>query len=219
MKKILTILLLALFCFSLTSCGAIEALSYTVSGEMIEPAEGFSRGKEDGTLIYKNNRYILIQELNGDCEIAITKEDILLGQSSNFPFFPNSSYYTSTDEAPSFIMGAPGSVMEGTFVYLREDLYSDPIAYVLTDSFYEFEFASAFIKTDKVDYDRHIAREKYTKTVTVDFCVKAIPAISARKRIYLIDNAWYCVEVDVAYQLSDEFVSKLIDEDIISQAH
>ena len=94
-----------MFCFSLVSCSAIEALKYSVSGDIIDPADGFSRGDEEGTLIYNNNKYILVQELNGDCEIDITQNDILLGQTSNFPFFPNSYYYVNLDENPSFIMG------------------------------------------------------------------------------------------------------------------
>ena len=215
MKKILKIVILILFCFSLTSCSAIEALKYSISGNIIDPAYGFSRGEEEGTLIYQSNKYILVQELSGDCEINITKEDILLGQTSNFPFFPNSYYYVKTDENPSFIMGGTASAMQGNFVYLREDLYNAGIVYEINDSF-EFEFASAFIKTDKVDYDHHIAREKYTKFAIVDFYVKDIPIITAHKRIYLIDNTWYCVEVDVAYELSDEFVRKLIEEGIIN---
>lgn len=217
MKKTLTIVIFILFCFSLTSCSAIEALKYSISGNIIDPADGFSRGEEEGILIYQNNKYILVQELSGDCEINITKEDILLGQTSNFPFFPNSYYYVKTDENPSFIMGGTAFAMQGTFVYWREDLYSDTIVYVLNSSSFEFEFKSAFIKTDKVNYDHHIAREKYTKSAIVDFYVKDIPIITARKRIYLIDNTWYCVEVDVAYQLSDEFVCKLTESGIINQ--
>ena len=217
MKKILTIVIFILFCFSLTSCSAIEALKYSISGNIIDPADGFSRGEEEGTLIYQNNKYILVQELNGDCEIDITKEDILLGQTSNFPFFPNSYYYVKTDKNPSFIMGGTSSAMQGNFVYLREDLYSDTIVCVLNGGSFEFEFTSAFIKTDKADYDHHIAREKYTKSAIVDFYVKDIPIITARKRIYLIDNVWYCVEVGVAYQLSDEFVCKLTEAGIINQ--
>ena len=215
MKKVLTIIFLILFCFSFVSCSAIDALKYSISRDIIDPADGFSRGEEEGTLVYKDSKYILVQELNGDCEIDITDDDILIGQTSNFPFFPNSYYYVKQDEDPSFITGGTSSARKGTFIYLKEDLYSDTIVYILNDSSFEFEFTSAFVKTDKVDYDHHIAREKYTKFAIVDFYMKDIPMITARKRIYLIDNKWYCVEVDVAYQLSDEFVSRLIAEEII----
>ena len=215
MKKILAIVFLILFCFSLASCSAIEALKYSISGDIIDPAAGFSCGEEEGTFIYKNNKYILVQELNGYCEIDITQNDILLGQTSNFPFFPNSYYYVNSDENPSFIMGGTSAGMTGSFVYLREDLYNAGIVYEINNSF-KFEFKSAFITTDKVDYDHHITREKYTKQAIVDFYAKDIPIITARKRIYLIDNAWYCVEVDVAYQLSDEFVYQLTEEGIIN---
>ena len=219
MKKILSIAIVILFCFSLASCSAVEALKYSVSGNMIDPVDGFSRGEEEGTLIYQNNKYILVQELSGDCEIDITKEDILLGQTSNFPFFANSYYYVKTDKDPSFIMGGTSSAMQGTFVYLREDLYSDTIVCVLNGGSFEFEFTSAFLGTDKVDYDHYIAREKYTKSATVDFYMKDIPMITAHKSIYLIDNVWYCVDVDVAYQLPDEFVSKLTEAGMINDCY
>jgi hypothetical protein len=215
MKKILVIVILTLFCFSLVSCSVIEALKDSISGDIIDPADNFSRGAEKGTLIYKNNNYILVQELGGYCEIDITQDDILLGQTSNFPFFPNSYYYVNPGENPSFIMGGTSAGVIGSFVYLREDLYNAGVVYEINDSF-EFEFTSAFMITDKVDYDHHITREKYTRQAKVDFYVKDIPTILACKRIYLIDNTWYCVEVDVAYQLSDEFVYQLTEEGIIN---
>lgn len=215
MKKILTIVTAMLLCCSFTACSAVEALQYSISGDIIDPVDGFSNGAEDGTLTYRNTKYVLVQELNGDCEIDIIKEDILLGQTSNFPFFPNTYYYVETDENPSFIMGGNSAAMIGTFVYLREDLYNAGIVYAINDSF-EFEFASAFIKTDKVDYDRHITGAEYTKFATVAFHVKDIPTIFACKDIYLIDGTWYCVEVGAAYQLADEFVRQLTAEGIIS---
>ena len=216
MKRIFTMSLFILFCFLLTSCATIEAIKYSISGDIIDPVDGFSSGEEKGTLIYKENKYICVQEIGGDCGIDITEEDILLGYSSNFPFFQDSYYYVNAEENPTFIMGGTSSDMLGTFVYLREDLYSDGIVYVLNDSSFEFEFSTAFIKTDKVDYDVHVAKNKYTKVEAVDFYIKGIPIITVNKRIYLIDNTWYCVKADAAYQLSDELVSKLIEKGIIN---
>ncbi len=132
--------ILILFCFSLTSCAAIDALKYSISGDIIDPVDGFSRGTEKDTLTYKDNNYILVQEIAGDCDIYITKEDILLGLSSNYPFFPCSCYYVGTDENPSYIIGT-NSANKGTCVYLREDIYSNDIVYVLNDSSFEFVFA------------------------------------------------------------------------------
>lgn len=216
MKKIITVFLLILMCFSLTSCAvvdAFDALKYSISGEIIDPVDGFSIGEEKGVLIYKENKYILVEEINGDCECDIADEDILLGQSSNFPFFPNYSYYASGDELPLFIMGGPRYT--ATFVYLREDIYNNDLVYVLQNTNYEFEMSSAFIKTDKVDYDNHIMKDKFTKAVLLEFVMKDISRIKVVRRIYLIDNIWYCVEQDASYELSDEFVHKLIKSGVI----
>ena len=58
-------------------------------------------------------------------------------------------------------------------------------------------------------------KDKFTKVVRVEFVMKDIPRIRAVRRIYLIDNIWYCVEQDVYYELSDEFVSELIKSGVI----
>ena len=91
MKKLVLIVTVLFLCVNLSSCGIWEELSYSISGEILEPVDGFSRGSEKGTLVFCGNKYILIDELNGEFQFDITKEDILLGQSSNFPFFPASS--------------------------------------------------------------------------------------------------------------------------------
>ena len=171
--------ILILFCFSLTSCEVIELLKYSITGDIIDPAEGFSDSEEKGTFIYNDNKYILVREIYGECEIYVTEEHILLGYTSNFPIFPNCAYYTSKEENPSFIMG--GASYAATFVYLREDLYNSGIVYSLKDSSFDFEFASAFVKTDTINYDICIRGNKYAKAETVDFYVKDIPEIVASK--------------------------------------
>ena len=215
MKRIVVMAFAVLFCLSLTSCSVVNELKYAVSGDIVEPVEGFSRGEEKGTLIYKGNTYILASEINGSCDIDITKEDILLGYTSNFPFFSYSYYYARTDENPSFIVGGTNSYKIGTFVYLREDISSRDIVYVFNDSSFEFSFSSAFVKTDEVDYDVYIPKKKYTKVAKVEFYMKEIPSIVVCKQIYMIDDTWYCVEVDAAYQLSEEFVRALTENGTI----
>ena len=205
MKRLLTITILIMFCLSLTSCELVEAfkaLKGTITGEIVDSADGFERGEDYSTLIYKNNKYILVEEINGETNAYIQGEDVYLGYSSNFPFFPGFMYYTSTDENPKFICS-------DHFVYLREDIYNNGIIYVLEDSSYEFEFSSAFIKTDAVNYSDHVADKNYTEYKKVNFYMKDIPEIAAEKEIYLIGNTWYNIEKDEAYQLSDEFSQEL----------
>ncbi len=210
MKRLLVISILVLFCLSLTSCQIIDLLSYSISGELIDPVESFSDGEENGTFIYKGNKYVYVRELNGDCRMDVPWDYILLGMRSNWPFFPNTQYLAPPVDDPSFITGA-----NGTFVYLREDLYHNDIIYVLNDTSFEFKFESVFVLTDEIDYDHHEASERCTRGAVVNFYMKDIPEIKVMKNIYLIDNVWYCVEYDVAYQLSDEFIAKLIEEEII----
>ena len=210
MKRLLVISILVLFCFSLTSCQIIDLLSYSITGELIAPVESFSDGEENGTFVYKGNKYVCVRELNGDCRMDVPWDYILLGMRSNWPLFPNTQYLALPVDNPSFITGA-----NGTFVYLREDLYYNDIIYVLNDTSFEFKFESAFVFTDKIDYDHHEASKRCAKGAVVNFYMKDIPEIKVMKNIYLIDNVWYCVEYDVAYQLSDEFIAKLIEEGII----
>ena len=212
MKRLLIITTLILLCLSLTSCELVDAFhaaKYAITGDIIEPADDFSTSDEKGTLIYKGNKYIYVDEIGGDCRINIPDDYIFLGYTSNFPFFPYSHYYGGKDENTEFICGFIGGAM-GTFVYLREDLYNNSITYVLNNSSFEFEFASAFIKTDKVNYDDHVIGKKYTRRETFNFYMKEIPVIEVCTEIYLIENTWYHFD-DTAYQLSDELVSKIME--------
>ena len=211
MKRLLAILVLILLCFSLTSCQVIKLLKHSITGELIDPVDGFSYGEEKGTFIYKGIKYVDVREINGDCRIATPWDYVLLGMRSNWPLFPATQYLVPPTDDPSFITNG-----YGTAVYLREDLYHSEIVYVLNDTSFEFKFEEAFVKTDKIDYDHHEASERCTKSAVVNFYMKDIPEIKVMKKIYLIDNVWYCVEYDVAYQLSDEFVTKLIEEKIIN---
>ncbi len=214
MKKILAVIILITLSVSLISCDAVYALKYSISGDFIDPVEGFSR-TEENVLIYKDNKYILIREIEGDCWIDITDEDILLGQQSLWPFFPNHSYYVNPGENPRFIMGGPASGNNGTYVFLREDIYNAGVTCAINDSSVEFEITTDFIKTDKVNYDDHIKTGSYTKELKIHFYVKDIPIITVKKSICLIDGVWYSVDIGDAYQLSDEFVDELIKEGII----
>ena len=200
MKRILTLIVCILMLFSLTSCSLIKKYKYSIH----DAVEGFSIDG-DGVLVYNDIKYYLVEETNGDCNVDIQGESIDLGWVSNFPF-PGFHFYTSTDEHPEFITGGPGSV-----AYLRADIYDNGIIYALEDDTFEFEFSSEFIKTDKVNHEKHVKKNKYTRKETITFYIKDIPEIKASKTIYLIDNVWYSIDkgAKIGYQLSDELVSKL----------
>lgn len=210
MKRLLAILVLILLCFSLTSCQVIKLLKHSITGELMDTVEGFSYGEENGTFIYKGNKYVCVWEINNDCRMTMQGDYIFLGMRSNWPLFPATQYFAPLVDNPSFITDG-----HGRNVYLREDLYHNDIVYVLNDNSFEFKFESAFVLTDKIDYDVDEAHDKSTKRAVFYFYMKDIPEINVMKNIYLIDSVWYCVEYDVAYQISDEFVAKLIDVGII----
>ncbi len=206
MKKLVLIVTVLFLCVNLSSCGIWEELSYAISGEILEPVDGFSRGSENGTLIFCGNKYILIDELNGDFQFYITKEDILLGLSSNFIFFPPSSYYATTKENPDYIAGG-NTVGFASFVFLREDLHQSRL-YVLEHTDCEFDFSSAFVETKAVSYERHVKRGRNEST-ELCFSVKDYPRLTAKINIYKIREKWYYIEQDGAYALSEDFLSAL----------
>ena len=184
MRKFVLIATILLICINLISCSAFTALSYTISGDIIDPVDGFSFGDDKGTLVLDGNNYILIEEFNGDFNFNITEEDVLLGQTSNFPFFPNFGYYANAAENAEYI--ASGNVIM-TCVYLREDLYQEPLCYVLQDIDYEFDFSSAFIKTEDVSYKKHIEGKEYHGT-NLYFYVKDYPRLIVELRICKISS-------------------------------
>lgn len=211
MRKFVLIATILLICINLISCSAFTALSYTISGDIIDPVDGFSFGDDKGTLVLDGNNYISIEEFNGDFNFNITEEDVLLGQTSNFPFFPNFFYYANAAENAEYI--ASGNVIM-TCVYLREDLYQEPLCYVLQDIDYEFDFSSAFIKTEDVSYKKHLEGKEYHGTILY-FYVKDYPRLIVELRICKINEKWYYVESDVAYELSQSFLSVLEENDLL----
>lgn len=214
MKKIVLIVTLFLICIGLLASGAVSALVYSISGAIIDPVEDFSRGNDKGTLIFGGDHYILIEDFYGEFDFNVTEEDLLLGEVSNFPFFPNFGYYANAAENAEYI--ASGSRSNGimTGVYLREDLYQSPLRYVLQDTDHEFDFSSAFIKTEDVSYKEHIEGKEYHST-DIHFYVKNYPRLTVELRIFKINEKWYCVEPDEAFALSEAFLKVLEENDLL----
>lgn len=212
MKRLVLLATTLLICANLISCAAFTALSYSISGDIIDPVGDFSFGDDKGTLVFDENNYILIEEFNGDFNFNITEDDVLLGQTSNFPFFPNFVYYANAAENAEYIASGSGSIM--TCVYLREDLYKEPLCYVLQDIDYEFDFSSAFTETSDVSYKTHVEGKRNYCT-DVNFYVDGYPRLTVSMRIYQIDEKWYIIENDEAYELSQSFLSVLEDNALL----
>ena len=215
MKKIVLLVTILLVCISLISCGdALRLLSYSISGNIMDPLGDFSRGIKKGTLVFGGKNYILIDELNGEFDFRITEEDILLGSTSNYPLFPSFGYYANTLENADYIAGGSLSNSTATFVYLREDLYSDSLHYVLRGTGYEFDFSSAFIKTEEVSYKKHI-EGKDTHGVRIYFYMKDYPRLTATIRICKINEKWYYVDPNAAFAASEDFLSVLEENNLL----
>ena len=186
-------------------------MSYSISGDIINPVEGFSRGNNKGTFVFGEDNYILIEEFNGKFYFDITEEDLLLGQTSNFPFFGNFGYYANSAENADYI--ASGSEIM-TCVYLRDDLYQAPLCYVLQDIDYEFDFSSTFIKTEDVSYKKHIEGKEYHGT-NLYFYVKDYPRLIVELSICKINEKWYYIEQDEAFALSEVFLNVLVENNLL----
>ncbi len=215
MKKIGLLVILFLVCIHLFSCSAFQALSYSISGDIIDPVEGFSRGEDKGTLLFGGNTYILIEEVNGEFSFPVTEEDLLLGETSNFPFFPNFGFYANAAENADYIASGSRSNDIMTCVYIREDLYQEPFCYVLQDTEYAFDFSSAFIKTEDVSYKKHLEGKAYHGT-TLYFYVKDYPRLIVELRICKINEKWYYIEYDEAFALSEEFLNVLVEKNLLT---
>ena len=214
MRKFILLAAMLALCIMLTSCSAVEALKYSISGDIIDPVGDFSRGSDKGVFVYDGNNYILIDEVSGNFDFDIVEEDILLGQTSNFPFFPNFGYYANAAENAEYIASGSRSNEIMTCVYLREDLYQEPLCYVLQDIDYEFDFSSTFIKTEDVSYKKHIEGKEYHGT-NLYFYVKDFPRLTAELRICKINEKWYHIEYDEAFALSEAFLNVLVENNLL----
>ena len=213
MKKLVLLSALLVICIMLTSCSAVEALKYSISGDIIDPVDDFSRGSDKDTFVFGGTDYILTDEMSGDFEVDITDEAVLLGQSSNFPFFPNTCYYAEKVEKPEYIT-AGGFDGPGTVVYLREDLYQTSLHYVLQDTDYEFDFSSAFVKTEEVSYKKHIEGKEFYGG-RINFYVKDFRRLTISLVICKINEKWYHIEYDEAFALTEEFLNVLMENDLL----
>ena len=212
MKKLVLIVVLLFVCINLVSCEIIYLLSYTISGDIMDPVDGFSRGSEDGVLVFGENEYILIEELNGDFSFFVSEDDLLLGQRCNFPFFPSAKFYANTEENADYI--AYGNYVL-TSVFLRKDLYKTPLYYVLQDTDYEFDFSTAFIKTEDVSYEKDIEGKESLYSEIISIYLKDYPRLVAEVRIYKINEKWYFIEYDKSFLVSEAFLSALIENDLL----
>ena len=213
MRKFILLAAMLALCIMLTSCSAVEALKYSISGDIIDPVDDFSRGGDKDTFVFGGNDYILIGEMSGDFEVDITDEDVLLGQTSNFPFFPNTCYYANKAEKPEYIT-AGGFDGPGDVVYLREDLYQTSLRYVLQDTDYEFDFSSAFVKTEEVSYKKHIEGKEFYGG-RINFYVKDFRRLTISLVICKINEKWYHIEHDEAFALTEEFLNVLMENDFL----
>ena len=116
MKRVILFMTVLVLGLNLISCSALRALSYSISGDIIDPMGDFSYGSEDGKLFFGGCNYILLDELAGEFEIDITDDDLFLGQTSNFPFFPNFGYYANAAENADYILGGAISGNTATVV-------------------------------------------------------------------------------------------------------
>ena len=73
MKKIVLVVILFLVCTNLVSCSVFNALSYSISGDIIDPVGDFSRGSDKGVFVYDGNNYILIDEVSGNFDFDIVE--------------------------------------------------------------------------------------------------------------------------------------------------
>lgn len=214
MKKIVLAAILSLVCKILVSCSVFNALSYSISGDIIDPVGDFSRGSDKGVFVYDGNNYILIDEVSGNFDFDIVEEDILLGQTSNWPFFPNFCYYANAIEKPEYIASGSASTNRMACVYLREDLYRSPLCYVLQGTNYEFDFSSAFVATEEVSYETHLEGKEYRGT-RLNFYVKDYPRLTVSLRICKINKKWYYIEHDKAFALSEAFLNVLVENNLL----
>ena len=214
MRKFILLAAMLALCIMLTSCSAVEALKYSISGDIIDPVGDFSRGSDKGVFVYDGNNYILIDEVSGNFDFDIVEEDILLGQTSNWPFFPNFFYYANAAENAEYIASGSRSNEIMTCVYLREDLYQEPLCYVLQDIDYEFDFSSAFVATEEVSYETHLEGKEYYST-RLNFYVKDYPRLTVSLEICKINEIWYYVEQDEAFALSEAFLNVLVENNLL----
>ena len=212
MKRTVLIASILAVCICLTSCGY---LAYSISGEIMDPVAGFARGSDDDTFVFGGKNYIKVDVPLYGFAFFVSREDVLLGQRSNFPFFANYEYYANATENPEYISCSAGGTL-ATAVYFREDLYQTPFSFVLAETDCEYDPESAFVKTEEVSYKNHIENNKYDDIVVFDSYLKGYPRLTLSTRIYKIGDKWYGTKNDEMFVLTEDFLSALAENDLLT---
>ena len=207
-KKFIIFFLILLIFFSLTSCSFINHL-YDMQGDL-------ARG-ENESLIYQNKVYYYTDQR---FEVRTNSDDIVveLGWQYAFPF-PDFHYFAFDNEDPLFIfMDNNKSSPYNKAVYVRENFELDDATFIVENTDIEITLSESMTKSDieitSSDFETtgaSIFRDLY-------LYLNNDPRIQIHVMgPYKYESAWYVNSGDGTWLLSDEFVSILIENDIISE--
>ena len=211
MKRLITILLVLIMTFSLSSCVFIEQLSWDKSKQYaVDPVDLDDNGHND-VLIYKNTYYYLDPRiyLNGSTEDL----EIISWNGLRFVIFYVHFYYSNTENNPDWIYNF--TISHGT--YLREGYDYKDKNFLLEGLDITFNYGDLFDEngqTDVVEYDIY-SDQRYINLVFEEH-----PELYLIMDLYCENGEWYGmfnIESNTyeKIKLSNELVAILLEKGLI----
>ena len=204
MKKLLWILFSCVILLSFSSCSLVERFA----GDMSQ-----LEYDEDGNLLYNGNVYYRADDRFG-VRTGENDKVIELGWQSQFPFFPDMHYYAFDEDNPLFIFCENGeSTLYTKGVYVRSDYDLYTQVYTVENSNIEIPLVSAMtqsdVETTAIDHKTYIYLKMF---------LKDDPRIQIElSGPYQYNDNWYFIHMGETWIISDEFVSMLIDNNIVGE--
>lgn len=195
-KRLVSLFLTVVLCFSATSCAFVEWIERDMHGEM---------SLYEGGVIYKGQKYI---STNSIFNIELETDDVKLGWVYNFPFNGTARYYSYTAENPLYIFCCTTGDYASK-VYLREDFDYEKESFVLEGTETEIKLAEAFVKSE------HELEANLLDKCQISLYLKDEPRLKADIYCHWSEGKWFFRSGGECYVLSDELAEILADEGFV----
>lgn len=192
MKKFVSSILFLVLCFLLTACN-INDTKYEKSDD-----------GETTALVYQNKKYYytdlfyVTEQLTVPCE-----GDIKIGENHY------ADYYSYASEEPIYIYGKPKSIS----LHFCEDYDYNTDIFVIDGTYIEIVFSDIFAESDYIERDTF---KKYDQEISIKLSSKLYPKLYTKMKVFLKNDVWYIAFNNKVYNISNRFLSLLIENEIIS---
>ena len=142
--------------------------------------------------------FYVTEQLTVPCE-----GDIKIGENDY------SDYYSYSSEEPVYIYGKPKSIS----LHFCEDYDYNKDIFVIDGTNIETVFSDIYAEYSYIEHDTF---KKHDQEISIKLSSKLYPKLYTKMKVFLENDVWYVAFSNKVYNISNNFLSLLIENDIIS---